>query len=343
MSVVAEASGPLWHEIKTNRFWFLLGVGVICLLGSISWEQSLELSRLQLSIDERLKEAGTAWYSRQATWAAFMREVGFAALIALVIGVLVERASRVKQAQTAHALLMTVSRNVFGAVLGSHVPASISQHVLGSIFSAPMIRHQLRLTFTVMNLPEGHGDRSSDCVLLRLSTSYELENVSGVTADHRIRLYYPIPSYPGLCELAKIESVSIDDQLLPTEELESGNDAVPNTDYERRSEWPVSVGKERRVRVTTSHILVKEFSDSEIWSSLLPTAPPVEVTVDMQVQGLVWNVDSHHSGKLRAIDDVPDGPRGLGQVTFRCNEALLPFQGVNLWWRPERPTSEASS
>src|SRR5204863_1081216 len=120
----------------------------------------------------------------------------------------------------------------------------------------------------------------------------------------------------------------------------SGDEQVKDTDYEKRYLWVRPIGPQEILHVVMNYNLIKEVSDNEVFTSLL-SSTDLEVSVDVQCAGLEWNIDSRHSGTLRALDAPADGPRPRGRVTFRAAEPLLPYHGVTLWWRPTPPAAAA--
>jgi hypothetical protein len=62
-----------------------------------------------------------------------------------------------------------------------------------------------------------------------------------------------------------------------------------------------------------------------------------ELRFDMGVNGLQWGIDPLHNGELRSIE----ARRALGVNQFVATRPLLPYQGVQVWWRPETRTAPA--
>ncbi len=171
-------------------------------------------------------------------------------------------------------------------------------------------------------------------IMVVLESDYILENITGSEHPHEVKSMHPLPAEKALRGYAGIKSVSIGDSSLNAEQIKEGIDRIPDTDYEKCASWPVQIGTDRPLLVKTRAHLIKEKSDNEVWSSLLPTIS-LEVIVDMQLDDLSWNINSLHSGNLKAIDGPDEGPRGREKTTFRTQNPVLPYQGVLVWWRPK--------
>jgi hypothetical protein len=107
---------------------------------------------------------------------------------------------------------------------------------------------------------------------------------------------------------------------------------MPDTGGERRYKWEVSIDPEKSVRVSVRWITVKEISDTEVWTSIVPTSH-LDLSIDMQIRDLEWDVDSIHHGTTIPLS----GDVRFGMNDFTIREPLLPFHGVHVWWRPRRP------
>ena len=327
--------GYVSSEIQAPRNYILAALSLIFILLSSILDYELRLEYL-LHPEETLNNNNVLpWYQHLHTWAAFSRELGFAFFIAMIIIIFVEKRSRDEQQEITRNNIDSVSDNVLKAVLGINMPRGIVRQVIGTILSTPIIRHDVRLTFTLENLPEEFGVMCDRCVLLRVENTYELENVTGNTVDWAIRLVHPMAPFPepDIQALAKVENVSFEDSPLPLDEVEKG--LTSNAGHVKRYEWLRSLNPGTRSRVSTSYTLIKEVSDNELWTSLL-SSTSLEVTVDVRVADCLWDLGSRHAGIIKALGPSQQGPYTERKITFRCEQAVLPHQGVIFWWRPVR-------
>jgi len=210
----------------------------------------MRLAFVTWSDGDRLTHLGEPWYRSSSVAAAFLREVGFAFLIALAITILVERTARAEQLHATKSMLTEVSGHVLHAVLRVRTPDSIVRQIMGSVFASHIVRHDLRLTMALTRMSDEYEKFRDRCVELRINSSYALENVSGNDVESEIKLFIPTPSFPELRGAASVENVSLGGRQLSDREIEEGAGAIEDTDYERKWLWKRSIAPGERLRST---------------------------------------------------------------------------------------------
>jgi hypothetical protein len=91
------------------------------------------------------------------TLSGFLREVGFAATIALAISVTIERISRERELKNLAESRNLIAQDVFKAVIGSFVPKDIRDITFDSILLVPVIRDSMRLELHLTYLPQKYS------------------------------------------------------------------------------------------------------------------------------------------------------------------------------------------
>jgi hypothetical protein len=327
---------PLWKELKTKRFWILIGIAFVCIAISTVWEQNVLLKLATIPDDEMVKHFRSVWWESDHTYIGLIREVGFASFIALAIGVLVERATQARQISDANTLLQDVARNVFLAAAGWRAPDSIRTQVLDTILYAKVLRPKITLRYTVKPLAIDWGEQlCRTFLILEVQSDYALLNLGGaVIRDYKVNLHIPRAEDASLDELVCANRVVIGTTQLAEEDVQNG--LQPETQFDKRYEWPIELEPGLEKRVIVQYTLIKRVADDEPWTSLLP-CERLELVVDMQCPGLAWRAEAYHMGELRLIGDRPR--RGLNH--FEAQQAILPYQGIVLEWRPAPSAEEA--
>ncbi len=164
---------PIWYELGTRRFWFLVVLGVVALSTSTNIDQHIVIKFASLPLDERMKRLAAPWYQNPEIWAGTLRDIGFASLIALTLGVFVDRASRIRQQRAVERALQAVTTNVLQASFKLKTPQSIVNLALSSIFSVPVIRKSHRLTFVLSDLDDIANNPEGKYLKLAISSDYE--------------------------------------------------------------------------------------------------------------------------------------------------------------------------
>jgi hypothetical protein len=128
----APASVSLWREFLSPRNMVLLTIAVIFLLVAIILETNSE---------------GPIWYRDIHVLATFVRESGFAAVIVLIVGLVIEQTSRQKQAESFQIILDEVGRDVLSEIFGLKYPRQIVRKTVATVFSSNIVRTNLRIDY----------------------------------------------------------------------------------------------------------------------------------------------------------------------------------------------------
>ncbi len=120
--ILNDENHSLGNEIKAPRIWGAVAVAFILLLSASVWELLLNLNESQLMPAARIAHLSDPWFFKQHVFAAFTRELGFALFIAILVGLIIERVSRVQHLNSAKAILKLVADDVFDAVLEKKIP-----------------------------------------------------------------------------------------------------------------------------------------------------------------------------------------------------------------------------
>ena len=263
------------------------------------------------------------------------KEIGFAGLIALLLIIVVENASKKEQRKLYDEFVENVSDNVFRAILKRNVPKTIVDQTL-DILSSDLVRKNMRMNIVLHDLPDEHVEMSHAAVRMSVTIDYDIENISSKEIESDVRLILPQTRFKKLRDLVSVECVSIDSIPLEDLEVEEGSNKSQGSRTEKVCEWPFSVKAGHTININAKYQLIKEVSDNEVWTNLLPSTE-THVTVDMRLKDTEWDVDALHSGNLNPIQTSKNGPFLEQEIMFRTNEAILPFQGFSLWWRPRDP------
>jgi hypothetical protein len=321
---------PFSSELRHPRFWVLVGIGVFCLLASAVLSLQTTISDARLSDAERLAAFSSVWYENRHVLINILHEIGFASLIALLIFILVERAAKLEQHRSADELLRRVSQNVLEASFGIRANPDIVRHVITHILAAPVIRTGMRQTFTLEALPTELSGLQN-YIVMRVASSYEIENVSGGTIQWPVRVLLPKTRYSDLDELVCVTACSIAEKGMTQGEIQAGYDESEN--WEKRYSWVWTLEKNQSLNIAINYQAVKEISDNEAWTNLLNTQN-MEVVVDNRIPGLYWSLTPRTSAKIIPVDAPTARPWGEGRILFRVVEPMLAYQGFTIWWQP---------
>lgn len=301
------------------------------------------------------------------TWVAAAKEFFFAFFISTVIIFTIERVSRQEQAEQieeatkafsvsleaglerlrattserldeklaeVRLLADQIAMNVFNALYKAQLDPAVSYEVEESVFRTEFVRARHERYMRLESIPSQPGK-----LVLKSKQTFIVRNV---TRDERP--YVPLVYLPSLSGAAA--HFSVVNRVLATSiyggqkgnaqyEIKIGNTPVEQDRHRKLqgSEYmytfpAVQVPALGELEILMELSLLKDLSDNEIWTSLLPTLAG-EVAVVSEVPGLVIEAISLHRGSMVAVEQGPDNYR-----RWRYEKPILPYQGYVVSWRP---------
>lgn len=336
-----EKTNPLRNEHKTAiaqefsrlRFWVLLSASLLFLFVSIVWEAHEIQFTHGIGSESQQANQGTLTIFTPKPYIELFRELGFGCLIALVLIVFVERSAREEQAHSVEKQRAAISENVFKGVFSLHTPLPIVEAVSSQIFKAKVIRehHKNDYHFTEIANPSNQRFLQVD-----VTADYRLRNIADEEIRVPIRLGFPVPPLELFADRVKVHKISIDGRELTAEEIEAGDKSAEDPPNRIRYAWYHPVAGRAAIHVVANYTLIKERSDNEVWQTLYPGLG-MELTANINVQGLEFGVHALHEKKVSKLSGVGN----TGTHRWVLNEAVLPHQGMILWWRPENFSDNA--
>jgi hypothetical protein len=285
------------------------------------------------------------FYTSSYFWSSLSRELGFAVIVALVVTWSLERRAKEKEVQFFQRSIEEtnklhlekkeeIAKDVLFNTLKRKIPKEISEILFDIIDNDYIVRRKLYLKYNIQELSKEYAKYRDKYICLEITISYSLENTSNKATRADVTLCMPFPSNPELLQTVGVEDVYLAGRALSAEEIAEGDLRIPNTATEKRARWHCDLDAGATVPVSARFRIVKERSDSDCWTSLLPTTDgQYEVVVGIPL--LEWSVDALHSGRLTPADGTTVGVRIGGSCVFNLEKGLLPHQGVLLWWRPK--------
>lgn len=303
------------------------------------------------------------------TYVAASKEFFFAFFISTVIIITIERVSRQEQAEQVEeataafaekleagleefrsttsekmdlklgeleGYAKSISHNVFNALYKTQLAPEFSHEVEESVFRAEFVRtrHERYMVLEPINgLPEK--------LLLRSKQTFTIMNI---TRDDRpfVPIVY-LPTLEGVEDgHSRVDSVSVGLSVegqdttslyeISAEELADKQDSYRHRqEAEYRYTFPAATIRAlSSAKVVVELRLLKDRSDNEIWTSLLPTLRG-SVSVESRISDLHVEAISLHRGSMVAAQQGPDNLR-----QWSYEKPILPYQGYVVSWRPKQ-------
>lgn len=261
--------------------------------------------------------------------APLLKEIGTAGLIALVVIFSVERYSRNRHAKAADALVDRMNRNLFHAIYNRYIPEEVFVEVEKCLMHNGVFRRGHEINYTIQNidsdLEDEQGKKTVDCtkhVKCLAQSRYSLENLTNGSIQHKVKLVLERPIDPKWNDYCDIMSMKIGGRDLSTQEIDQYSS---KTEVQLVFEFPITIPPNGKVEITSVSTLLKLKTDSEIWTSRLPS-DGIKLTVSMPNKDINVNASAMHSEKLVKVLD--------NQVTksWELKHGIFPHQSVVFWW-----------
>ena len=303
-----------------KRYVAVLILAAVCLLLSCyldvvrhgSWQGPIETPEVLLEAAE-----------------GFLRELGFALIIAWMISIGIETHARQEDGKRAESLRRLVAVDVFKGVFSYRLPRKYVDRVVELHLFPSVIRERLDLSMRLRRIDDAEASswsiRKENFLVLEQKVAYLIRNTSTGAYRHAIRI--DLPTHTGKRrQAAQVRSLRVGSNDLALNEIEAGSlsDSIENS---RSYQWQVPLGPDQAVEVEIETQLLKEVSDAEVWASFLPTMAAT-FNFRSDVAGLRFGARST-SQVLQAQDQPPD------RVSLKWTSAgpTLKGESVVFWWR----------
>jgi len=310
----------LFHELAKPRIWMLFCASLAFLFVSLILEQAFADAL----------GPGAAFLAPK-TWVHFLREIGFACFIALVVGFFVERGARHEQAFEAERRQTAIAESVFKGVFATSVPRELVDLAVSAVLRARVVRLSHKNTYTLTGRCHDAGSEPVEYVEFKVTSAYEVRNVSDEEVPFEIRLSFPLPADGRLSALARLLSLTVGGDKYDAARLEAGDAAVPDTAYDKRFAWKRPLAPGETLSIRSEYMMAKEFSDSELWVSVLPNLK-MELAMTVNIPDLEFGVRGILPGDVRKVSGTGHDGHHVWEVTSPC----LAHQGMSVWWRRRR-------
>ncbi|MBY6153955.1 hypothetical protein KUV47_12090 [Vannielia litorea] len=253
-------------------------------------------------------------------------EIGFALMIAWVVGQTVERAAREELNFEALQNAKNIARNVFEYLYSVQLPRSLFQVVETFIFKVPVIKTKQFLEYELIT-PQAEAE----WIKMRCYFDFTLKNISSdVVEDHPIRFHaskvsgFDEPDTPGV----GMQSIIIGGRNVPAEEWGKMDDDAPDLPGQHKFVRKHTLQPGEEVRVEITFVQQKRVVDNDLWqSNCVCESFELRFKYDPEVFDAFLE-PVHPAGAFDS--DIPDAGDHCRRVRF--NQPLLPKNGVFMWW-----------
>lgn len=290
--------------------------------------------------------------------AHFFEEVGFAYVVATILGACFEIFMRRREERQHRRHIEEIERGALSSLLGYLMPASISDEVR-RVFQEKIMRSDLRVKYTFAPAPPELLALDSELLLVTVRVEYDLLNLTKnatyytvdhgfepiialdsdynkfirlkITQGHNIKLYWAegLPLKDVRIESPKrcMRTIVVKDSV----KIGAGTEGPAETDV---------------VHVLVDHQVVRRFRDQDTWTTWLP-ADRLDVKVDYNsVTDLDFHLERTHPIEFVQTNfSATERKWALPTYEGKYGEedpvsiGVLPYQGFTLYWFPLEDTA----
>lgn len=276
------------------------------------------------------------------------QEVGYALMISVFVGVVVERRHRKRWDQEMTSRMEEISDNVFSGVFQAELPPNLVRETIAIGLRQKIVREGFDVTYTLKDASytNENGD-SVPYVKLEAETKFLFKNIGMEDEEINIGVLLPDPIAPELRKDVHVSCFEINgipmDQIAGLKKMGELNDELQQnlSQDDRRDGSYVQFFAEKghviaprgQVHINCHYIMAKEIEDTEFLRSLYPSDGITVTVVDTNPNSRIIDAHSVHPGDFSS---APENGQPKAVYKWKIERYLLPHQGVMFWWKKRK-------
>lgn len=221
-------------------------------------------------------------------------------------------------------------QDVFRGVLGIRHSAAYVRKVVETTLEQKVIRRGVSIIYTLRRLDDKERSRVKDpdrFMILDQVVNFELHNLSAEDVTVPVKLSVPYRHGNNLKTESKVQAVVIAGKPLPPDEIVESGSFGDTLCYS----WDRDIPALGKLSVLFKVRLIKEESDTEVWSSAYPCSEGVTLQV-VAPADLHMGIRNITASKVRTETAPTDNGIGL----WKIDGPVLPNDSVVFYWRTEQ-------
>lgn len=269
----------------------------------------------------------------------FLKELGFALIIAYFITVGIESSSRNRHNDHVTNQIDQIKRNVFDAVYKTRQDAGLVSLLETEIFKKGFFRtgYELQMTFeyvdkTLEKTPESF-------LRVDVCSRFYVTNTTTTSSTFNYSTFVEKPFDESLQHQAVLNYLKVGDHVLTEDELKKADTSVDDTADFRKYAWPKQISGGEAIYVLAKYTIFKHARDSLNWQ-VLDSCDGLKLTVFHPKEIVIFG-DAVHP----CSDSIDKSGGTENDQTFdlRIDQPLLPRNGIQIWWSPSKSTAASKA
>lgn len=322
--VHGDAAAPVGKKTKKFRvYWGIFWGGIFLILLAVVLEAK------GIPNYKAFNDGYGVWSKKSLV--AFMKEWGFAFVIAWAISYLIDKQAKEREHEAHTESNKQMAENVVHAVFGLQHAIPYVRKVVERTLKSEVVREHYQTHYSITSLTpdevQKYGLQPDRFVKLTQRSKYSFRNVSAQTVNFVVR--YAIAVRGGtLQDAAGVTYVTIGGKRIPDGALKRSMKIVGDGYKAYAWDTKINPGAKNSLEILVEAVSFKELSDTEVWGNYHPTYEGMDMTVRIDVP------DIARFGIRALTATEPECLfRNDLEAQWVIRGPILPNDSVVFWWR----------
>ena len=300
----------VWYSWLVDKPWKPFCLGLIC-IGVFAYVHDSEVG---------------AW---RELFFDILRDLGISLLLAAVVAGGIEIVARMERQRAVQDEEKRIKTNVLAAVVERDVPRQWLDFVVELLRKTDFIRNTLRVSMTLTRDEEASKKVGRPVVILGISSSFNVKNVSDKRAKYDVRVFIENPWDPALQDLVQLNEIVVNGEPLTPSQLDVADKAWDEDQNARKFLHEVWLESGEQAHIQAGYEMPKYDPDTSTWASIVPSEDlTMEVTGPA---GMTVVVTPKHIARDRNDKLVKIATR-TRKISFSIREPVFPYTVVEVNW-----------
>jgi hypothetical protein len=265
----------------------------------------------------------------------FLREIGFALVVAIVIWFVFEYFARSENEAMWKERVQEVAENVFYAVHRRKIPPGYFNFANELILTPKFMRTGWQLHYSLRDAHYQENERKIPFVAVTCVSRFEVTNITEQTQLFPIQVSLPNPIHQGMKDRVGVSGILVwrsgqrQELELAVAEQSFRAQMQTNSFQFLFDAGAIEMQPQEKIEIASTFTLAKQVEDNEVLQGKYPADSLRIAIVDHCTKKRLIGARSIHPDTLE--HESPAGTTDTYQ--YRINRYLLPHHGAVFWWK----------
>lgn len=277
-----------------------------------------------------VKGTGTAHLETFLYYASvFLKELGFALIIAFVISIGIEKYARERQQEAVDHHIQRIKRSIFEGVYGTRQEPELVKLLEDVVFENAFFRTGYEVHIDMEHIETDMQRQSNDTLVkLKIDCRFYVHNRTEEERDFVFKVKLEKPYDPTLRGVVSMTALKLGDYHLNDKNIREADDCLEDNEDFKMYSWKRRTLPNEALYVQAKYVIVKYARDAMPWYVFGP-CDGFRLLVHHPKNIVVYGLHAHPCD-----DGVRKEGGGLEDSVFelQIDKPLLPNHGAFIWW-----------